>query len=283
MALPPVSHDTGGSAFPGCGSPPSRAYNSAMASINIKPRLSSGGAVAPIDRGWRLSIPAGGATRYRLAQLDDHQNTVRSRYPYGAPVHFELDGRVSAANLPGTWGFGLWNDPYGVSFVPGNGLFRFPALPNALWFFNSSPLCYLSFRDDKPGNGFLAQVFSSPGFDPLLIRAVLTFPFSRRRTRKMLARLIDEDGVRLDPRSGPAPFDVTAWHHYAMDWTEGRTRLTVDDTCMLETPISPRGRLGIVIWIDNQFAGYTPQGKVSFGVEPNPAAAWMEIRDISVT
>ncbi len=250
--------------------------------MNIRPRVSSGGAIEPIDRGWRLSIPAGGAARYRLAQLDDHQNIARSRYPYRTPVHFELEARASAADLPGTWGFGLWNDPYGISFVPGNGMFRLPAMPNALWFFNSSPVCYLSFRDDKPGNGFLAQVFSSPAFDPLLIRAGLAFPFSRRATRRMLARLIDEDAVRIDRPDRDEPFDVTAWHHYAMDWTAAGTRLTVDQGCVLDTPISPRGPLGIVIWIDNQFAAYTPQGKVSFGVQRNDAPAWMDIRDVRV-
>ncbi len=250
--------------------------------MNLKPRLSSGGTVEPIERGWKLSIPAGGAARYRLAQLDDHQNTPRSRYPYRTPVHLELEARVSAANLPGTWGFGIWNDPYGLSFVPGNGLIRFPALPNALWFFNSSPLCYLSFRDDKPGNGFLAQVFSSPGFDPLLIPAGLAFPFSRRATRSMLARLIEEDAVRLDQPGDRSTPDVTAWHHYALSWKSTGSCLMVDDVCVLETPINPRGPLGIVIWIDNQHAAYTPQGKVSFGVERNEGPAWMEIRGLQI-
>src|SRR5512140_3883341 len=99
--------------------------------MDLKPRLSSGGTVEPIEGGWRLSIPAGGANRYRLSQLDDHQGIARSRYPYRAPVHMELEARVSSASLPGTWGFGLWNDPYGLSFIPGGGLVRLPALPNA--------------------------------------------------------------------------------------------------------------------------------------------------------
>jgi hypothetical protein len=229
-----------------------------------------------------LSIPAGGAARYRLAQLDDHQNIARSRYPYRPPLRIELEARASAPDLPGTWGFGLWNDPYGMSFVPGNGIFRFPALPNALWYFNSSPLCYLSFRNDKPGNGFLAQVFSSPGFDPLLIRASLAFPFSHRATRRMLARLIDEDAVRINGPAEAESFDVTAWHHYALDWSAEGAHLAVDGVRLLDTPISPRGPLGIVIWIDNQFAGYTPQGKVSFGVQRNPVPAWMDIRDLHI-
>ncbi len=251
--------------------------------MNLKPRLSAGGTVELVDRGWKLTIPAGGATRYRLAQIDDHQKTVRSRYPYRAPARLALDARVSADGLPGTWGFGLWNDPYGVSFVPGNGLIRFPALPNATWFFHSSPMCYLSFRDDKPGNGFLAQVFSSPTFRPLLIRASLTFPFSHRAARRLLARIIDEDAVRLDLPAAPAAVDVIAWHHYALEWTSGGSRLLVDDACVLETPVSPRGPLGTVIWIDNQRAGYTPKGQVSFGLERNAAPAWMEIRDLQVT
>ncbi len=251
--------------------------------MNLKPRLSSGGTVELIEQGWKLVIPAGGVARYRLAQIDDHQNTARSRYPYRAPLRLALDARVSADGLPGTWGFGLWNDPYGMSFVPGNGLIRFPALPNAIWFFHSSPMCYLSFRDDKPGNGFLAQVFSSPAFDPLLIRASLTFPFSHRAARRLLARLIDEDAVQLDQGGRPGAIDSTAWHHYVLEWTPAGSRLLVDDTCMLETTVSPRAPLGIVIWIDNQRAGYTPQGQVSFGLERNTAPAWMEVRDLEVT
>jgi hypothetical protein len=51
---------------------------------------------------------------------------------------------------------------------------------------------------------------------------------------------------------------------------------------VLETPISPRGPLGIVIWIDNQHAAYTDEGRVSLGVESNPEPAWMEARDLQI-
>jgi hypothetical protein len=197
-----------------------------------------------------------------------------------------LEARVSAGVLPGTWGFGLWNDPYGFAFGPGqNSWLRLPALPDALWFFYSSPVSYLSFRDDKPSHGLLAQVFSSSSNRPLLTRAVLTFPFSRKATRRLLSRIIAEDGVRVDRQPGSASagrINVTGWHSYAIDWQESGTRFFVDDEAVLETPLSPRPPLGIVIWIDNQHAAFTPSGKVSFGIEPNPEPAWMEIRDMTV-
>src|SRR5512146_2349361 len=185
--------------------------------MNLKPRLSPDGSLAEIPGGWRLSIPAGPQGRYRLAQLDDQLKTPRRKYPWSAPTTLELSARVSSAVLPGTWGFGLWNDPYGFSFGPGDEFLRLPALPNAAWFFYSSPVSHLSFRDDKPGNGFLAQVFASPRFHVSLLRAGLTFLFSRRAARPLLARIIAEDAAQLGGEAAPQPLDVTAWHSYGLE------------------------------------------------------------------
>ena len=199
----------------------------------------------------------------------------------------QLEARVSHHYLPGTWGFGLWNDPYGFSFGPGNGFLRLPALPNAAWYFSSSPMSYLSFRDDLPGNGFLAQAFTSPRFDPQLIRAALTLPFAPRTARRILSRIIREDSIQLydapaSVNGTKAAGDVTQWNRYALDWTSGGTRFLVNDAPILDSLFSPRGQLGIVIWIDNQRAGFNPQGKISFGLEANPEPAWLEIRDLHV-
>jgi hypothetical protein len=245
-------------------------------SLNLKPRLAGGGIVTETARGWLLSVPAASAQRYLLSQIDDHLHIPRTDYPRRPPMRMSLESRVSSRALPGTWGFGLWNDPYAFSFGPGgNSWLRLPALPNAAWFFYSSSISHLSFRDDRPGNGFLAQLFSSPPFHPLLMRAILTFPFSRKSARRLLSRIIGEDGIAI-------PVDEREWHAYTLEWSETGTRFFVDDKPVLETPLSPLPPMGIVIWIDNQHAGFTPAGQVSFGLEPNPEPSWMEVRDLRV-
>jgi hypothetical protein len=206
-------------------------------------------------------------------------------------MNLSLSARASSDSIPGTWGFGLWNDPFGLSLGFGGNPFQLPALPNALWFFGASKESYLSFRDvstvgfatDVPpsarggeaANGFLAQNFRSPRFHPLLIPAGLAVPFSRKTTRRLMGRVIDEDGVRLD-------VDVAQWHKYRLDWRGDRVSFEVDDTPVFESPVSPKPPLGLVIWIDNQYAAFTPEGKIGFGVLENPEPAWLEVKDIEI-
>ena len=94
-----------------------------IAQMNQLVLLSAGGGVVELlpDGGQRLSIPAGAAGEYRLAQLDDTQHLPRSEFRWQSPCILELRARVSAADLPGTWGFGLWNDPFSASLGVGGG------------------------------------------------------------------------------------------------------------------------------------------------------------------
>jgi hypothetical protein len=93
--------------------------------------------------------------------------------------------------------------------------------------------------------------------------------------------VISEDAALLDESTQNGGLDVTRWHKYSMEWTAARATMHVDDALVLDTPVSPRGPMGIVIWIDNQHAGFHPQGKLTFGLEANPEPAWLEIRDLS--
>lgn len=251
-----------------------------MAYTKLNPRFSPGAKVEEIFDNddlklYHLSIPAGKADKYRLAQLDDYTKIKRSQFFLQPPASLSLSARTSSESIPGTWGFGLWNDPFGLSLGFGGNPFQLPALPNAAWFFGASKESYLSFRDDKPAQGFLAQTFRSPRFHPLLISAGLALPFSRKTTRGVMNRVIGEDGVRLD-------MDVTQWHRYRLDWREDRVAFEVDDAPVFESTVSPKPPLGLVIWIDNQYAAFTPQGKIGFGVLENPEPAWLEIRDIEI-
>ena len=133
-----------------------------------------------------------------------------------------------------------------------------------------------STRPTRPAvNGFLAQVFHSPRFHPYLIPAGLALPFSRRKARQLLGRVIDENGVTLS-------LDVTQWHRYRLDWRESGVFFEVNDVRVLESSVRPNPPLGLVIWIDNQYAAFTPEGKIGFGVLENPEPAWLEIKDIDI-
>jgi hypothetical protein len=248
-----------------------------MAYTQLIPQHTSGAKVEAISpaEAYRLIIPAGPANHYRLAQLDDYAKLPRGRFPLRPPASLSLSARTSSAGIPGTWGFGFWNHPFGLSLGFGGTGLHLPTLPNAVWFFGASQENYLSFRDDKPAHGFLAQVFRSPHFHPLLIPAGLALPFYRKTARRLISRVVAEDGVRLG-------VDVTQWHRYRLEWREDGVSFEVDGAQVFRSPVAPRPPLGSVIWVDNQYAAFTPEGKIGFGVLENPEPAWLEIKDIRI-
>ncbi len=250
-------------------------------------RLASGGGlIEPLPGDiQRLSIPAGpgGCPQgvYRLAQLDDTRNLQRYDFNWQPPCTLTLRVRVSAPDLPGTWGFGLWNDPFTASLGLGGGARSLPALPNAAWFFHASLANALSLRDDLPANGFLAAVFSSRNPSPFLYPAallaapLLTWRLTARWLRRTARRWVQEDSTLLS-------HDPTVWHDYRLDWRLGEVSFLVDGQPVAEMPLTPRGRLGLVIWIDNQYAAFKPDGTLKYGVQENPTSAWLEIADLQL-
>ena len=229
---------------------------------------------------WKLKIPQGPEGIYRLAQLDDDSVVSRDRLPWKSPVTLNLRARASATDIPGTWGFGFWNDPFSLSLGLGGGTRRFPALPNAAWFFFASPQNYLSLRDDLPANGFTAQTFHSPRLStPLLALGVLGFPLLllprlARKLRSSFRYLVADD-------SFPLSVDVTQWHRYTLEWRIDQVIFKAGNQTF-ETRITPNAPLGFVLWIDNQYAAFPPSGKLSYGTLGNPQPAWLEIEEFSL-
>lgn len=252
-----------------------------MEPAKLTPHTSGGGEVHPLADGhWRLSCPGGESGRYRLAQLDDYQPFRRTQMPWHPGTTLSLQARASATNLPGTWGFGLWNDPFGLNIANG-GTRLLPALPNAAWYFFASPPNYLSFRDDVPAVGQLAGVFRPPPLPSWLFLPFLPFapllalrPISRL-ARRMATALIQEQAAQLT-------VDPTAWHTYTFTWKAQQVTFRVDDIPVLETAFAPRGPLGLVLWLDNQYAAWQPNGQLRYGTLPSDPA-WIEIKELSLT
>lgn len=224
---------------------------------------------------YRLVIPPGPIGQYRLAQLDDYAGLARHEFAHQPPFHLCLKLRASRVNLPGTWGFGLWNDPFGLGLPGMGGGLRLPLLPQAAWFFYASPENYLSLEDNGPGNGWLAMAFYSSRLRPwefalALLLPLLAIPAGRRFLRRIARRYVRSQAAEL--RVNPAD-----WHLYCLDWREGGVTFRVDDELVFESGLSPVGRLGLVIWIDNQLMSYLPDGRLRYGLLANPEESWIEV------
>jgi len=232
------------------------------------------------ENAWRLQLEAG-EHEYRLAQLDDYWPLRRRDFLWRAPLRFALEARASAANLPGTWGFGFWNDPFAVPFGVRGTTRRWPALPNAAWFFYASPPNCLSLRDDLPAQGMLAATFSSPRIPALLLLpGMVCFPALFWPPLARMMRYLGRGLVRQATRR--LSLDVSEWHAYGLEWLPHKVRFFVDEAEVFETRVAPRGPLGLVIWMDNQFAAFPPDGRLQFGVLGG-GHAWLEVRNLSLT
>lgn len=255
-------------------------YNTRM-DWELIPRQIGGSVVLPTGNGWRLDIPAGDSRQYRLAQLDDYVVAGPRRFKHSVPWEIRLRARVSQMNLPGTWGFGLWNDPFGFAIGFGGHPWRIPSLPQTAWFFHASSPNWLSLHDGQtPGDGFFAGVFRSvriPSF--LFFAGTLAIPFLAWRPASRLMRQLA--GKLIQQEANGIITDVTQWHEYSLRWENQTCNFSMDENQILQTAISPPSPLGLVIWIDNQFARWTPEGRIGYGLLENPSG-WLEVRDLVV-
>ena len=230
---------------------------------------------------WRLEIPLGPRGKYHLAQLDDYSQRTRGQFPWKPPLSLALYARASDNLIQGTWGFGLWNDPFSFSLGFGGGTRRLPALPNAVWFFFAAPQNHLSLRDDQPGKGNLATIFRSPNLASYLLIPGMIFlplfflPPAARLIRRLARGVVQQETVSFDA-------DLTEWHHYRLDWEAHQVCFTLDNHTILESYLTPRAPLGLVVWVDNQFLAWSPDGRFEYGNLGTVLPAWIEIKELQL-
>ena len=69
---------------------------------------------------------------------------------------------------------------------------------------------------------------------------------------------------------------------YVVEWGAKTARFWVDGQVVLDCITPPRGPLGLVIWLDNQFMVVTPQGRLRHGMLAKPGEQWMEIESVRI-
>src|SRR5260221_3189010 len=75
---------------------------------------------------------------------------------------------------------------------------------------------------------------------------------------------------------------LTESHTYRLDWLPDSVQFYVDDRLLLRSPYSPKGPLGFVAWLDNQFAVVTPQGNIQMGLIPVQRQQWLALESLGI-
>jgi hypothetical protein len=226
--------------------------------LPLRPNVIGDGRTLHVPGRFHLVVPPA-AAGYHDAQISDY--TTPADFCWHPPLRLRI--RACFAGLhAGTAGFGFWNHP----FVPGERGFR---LPRAVWFFASSPPNDMRLALDVPGAGWKAATFDAlrlPFF--LLLPAALPglllmrVPALYRRLWPVGQRALGVSEALLDPAL------LTDFHEYTLDWLPESVYFAVDGQPVHHARVAVRGPLGFIVWIDNQYAIVTPQGRFAFGVSP---------------
>ena len=240
--------------------------------------------------GVRLITRGASAGRYSDAQIDDYHHlsrrgfrwhpplklTVRARFSHPVAGDGPRDGAPAERELRGTAGFGFWNDPFLMTGT------RRPALPRAIWFFYSSPPSNMKLDIAVPGHGWKAATIDA--LRPVsLVLAPLAPAAALLMNIPALYRVIWPPIQRaINVQEALTVADMTEWHTYAIRWGIERSTFCVDGEPLLENVPSPRGPLGFVMWLDNQYLVATPQGRIRWGLLDAPARQWLESECLTI-
>jgi hypothetical protein len=217
-----------------------------------------GGQLLLLDDGLRLLLACAQRDAYSDAQIDDYAGLARRRFPWQPPLRMTVRAR-SSGPLAGTAGFGFWNNP----FSPLGGT---PALPAALWFFCGSPPSDMSLALGVPGHGWKAACIDATQ-PSALMWAPLALPVLLAN-QSLALYLRTWPRIQRDLRVAEAQISALGqqWREYTIEWRVDGARFLVDGALALETDRPPRGPLGFVAWVDNQWMVATPRGRFGWGL-----------------
>ncbi len=215
---------------------------------------------------------------YSNAQLDDYQSLSRQQFLWQPPLSLTVRARFShpTGQLKGTAGFGFWNDPFIMTD------WRRPALPRVIWFFYSSPPSNMKLDLTTPGYGWKAATLDAIRwpFFALLPTAPLAIPLMKIESLYRWCWPLGQRAINVSERL--VTESMTDWHTYTIEWREKTARFIVDGLTVLDCLTAPRGPLGLVVWLDNQYMVATPWGQFEHGLLETSGEQWMEISQLEI-
>lgn len=233
--------------------------------------------------GLQLEIPPTGEG-YADAQVDDYglllgarqKSRGRKAYPWRPGVRFSLRARFSHSvdAMRGTAGFGFWNAPFGDPTV------RRPALPQACWFFFASAPSDLPLNPQGAGRGWFAATIDASSSKALVLVPLAPPVLLFNQVAALRRRIWPEVARRLKISFAPVACEMRQWHQYELSWLPDGCTFTIDGEISLRTRYSPKGPLGFVCWLDNQYLWLTNRGRIGWGVLPTAQTQWLEVDDL---
>ena len=218
------------------------------------------------------------AAQYTDAQIDDYQELARRDFLWRPPLQMTVRACFShpTRELRGTAGFGFWNDPFMMTG------WRWPALPRVIWFFYSSPPSNMKLDLHTPGHGWKAATLDAIRwpFFALLPTAPLAVPLMNIDLLYRTLWPIGQKAIHVS--EAIVPVEMTEWHTYIIDWQQKTAHFTVDGETILECQTPPRGPLGFVLWLDNQYMVATPWGSFKYGLLNASGRQWLEVNQLTI-
>lgn len=247
-----------------------------------QPYLVGAGSLELTGATLRFILTNARAKEYSNAQIDDYRGLPRRRFAWRPPLRLTVRARFSApaARLKGTAGFGFWNDPFLMSGA------RMPTLPRAIWYFYSSPPSNMKLDLQTPGYGWKAASLDALRPVAALWAAVAPFAVPLMNLRPAYRMLWPSIQQSLRVRESIIAVDMTQWHTYVLDWGLENSHFSLSTSmphseALLVAP-SPRGPLGFVMWMDNQYLVVTPWGQLRWGLLDAEEGQSMEVDWFSI-
>jgi len=103
---------------------------------------------------------------------------------------------------------------------------------------------------------------------------LLWLPAASRGFRKLAASMVQQDWKEL----ALAP---TTWHEYGIQWRKDQAIFSVDGE-LVHVAFAPQPPLGLVLWLDNQYAAWRPDGRFGYGTLATPPDCWVELCDLQI-
>lgn len=216
--------------------------------------------------------------RYSNAQITDYdyrtfefrwqpplRMTVQARFETSPPnplsIAIERGRKDAPLGLVGTAGFGFWNHPFSPDVA------RHFSRPQAVWFFFASAPSNMQLAKSVPGSGWKAAAIDARRWQFLALLPFAPVGVLLMRIPALYDRLwaIGQRAIGVSERLLDAAL-LWKTHTYTLDWRADGITFSVDGETIHEADHAPRGKLGFIAWIDNQYAIVTPQGHFGSGM-----------------